>query len=95
MLGTTEGAPDVLVTTDGTNKIDENKYATKWVSFTPSFVKVDMTTGKLEAVNEGTGSVKITVKGDNLETTTAFLTVYVDRPSLVSRQRKKKTTAPM
>ncbi|WP_444403761.1 glycoside hydrolase family 88 protein, partial [Prevotella sp.] len=41
--GTTEGAPDVLVTTDGTNKIEENKYTTKWVSFTPSFVKVDMT----------------------------------------------------
>ena len=80
--GTTEGAPDVLVTTDGTNKIDENKYTTKWVSFTPSFVKVDMTTGYLEAVNEGTGSVRVTVKGDNLETTTAFLTVYVDDPAL-------------
>ena len=87
--GTTEGAPDVLVTTDGTNKIEENKYTTKWVSFTPSFVKVDMTTGKLEAVNEGTGSVRVTVKGDNLETTTAFLTVYVDDPALYRAKEKE------
>ena len=86
--GTTEGAPDVLVT-DGTNKIDENKYTTKWVSFTPSFVKVDMTTGKLEAVNEGTGSVRVTVKGENLETTTAFLTVYVDDPALYRAKEKE------
>lgn len=84
--GTTEGAPDVLVT-DGTNKIEE--YTTKWVSFTPSFVKVDMTTGNLEAVNEGTGSVRVTVKGDNLETTTAFLTVYVDDPALYRAKEKE------
>lgn len=87
--GTTEGAPDVLVTTDGTNKIEENKYTTKWVSFTPSFVKVDMMTGNLEAVNEGTGSVRVTVKGDNLETTTAFLTVYVDDPALYRAKEKE------
>lgn len=84
--GTTEGAPDVLVT-DGTNKIDT--YTTKWVSFTPSFVKVDMTTGNLEAVNEGTGSVRVTVKGENLETTTAFLTVYVDDPALYRAKEKE------
>lgn len=83
--GTTEGAPDVLVTTDGTN----SKYTTKWVSFTPSFVKVDMTTGNLEAVNEGTGSVRVTVKGNNLETTTAFLTVYVDDPALYRAKEKE------
>lgn len=87
--GTTEGAPDVLVTTDGTNKIEESTYTTKWVSFTPSFVKVDMTTGKLEAVNEGTGSVRVTVKGDNLETTTAFLTVYVYDPALYRAKEKE------
>lgn len=87
--GTTEGAPDVLVTTDGTNKIEENKYTTKWISFTPSFVKVDMTTGNLEAVNEGTGSVRVTVKGENLETTTAFLTVYVDDPALYRAKEKE------
>ena len=86
--GTTEGAPDVLVT-DGTNKIEENTYTTKWVSFTPSFVKVDMKTGNLEAVNEGTGSVRVTVKGDKLETTTAFLTVYVDDPALYRAKEKE------
>ena len=93
--GTTEGAPDVLVTTDGTNKIEENTYTTKWVSFTPSFVKVDMTTGKLEAVNEGTGSVRVTVKGDNLETTTAFLTVYVDDPALYRAKEKENDGTPV
>ena len=93
--GTTEGAPDVLVTTNGTNKIDENAYTTKWVSFTPSFVKVDMTTGNLEAVNEGTGSVRVTVKGDNLETTTAFLTVYVDDPALYRAKEKENDGTPV
>ena len=93
--GTTEGAPDVLVTTDGTNKIDENTYTTKWVSFTPSFVKVDMTTGKLEAVNEGTGSVRVTIKGKNLETTTAFLTVYVDDPALYRAKEKENDGTPV
>lgn len=92
--GTTEGAPDVLVT-DGTNKIEENTYTTKWVSFTPSFVKVDMETGKLEAVNEGTGSVRVTVKGDNLETTTAFLTVYVDDPALYRAKEKENDGTPV
>ena len=93
--GTTEGAPDVLVTTDGTNKIKESAYTTKWVSFTPSFVKVDMTTGNLEAVNEGTGSVRVTVKGDNLETTTAFLTVYVDDPALYRAKEKENDGTPV
>ena len=90
--GTTEGAPDVLVTTDGTNN---ETYTTKWVSFTPSFVKVDMTTGNLEAVNEGTGSVRVTVKGDNLETTTAFLTVYVDDPALYRAKEKENDGTPV
>lgn len=93
--GTTEGAPDVLVTTDGTNKIEENKYTTKWVSFTPSFVKVDLETGNLEAVNEGTGSVRVTVKGENLETTTAFLTVYVDDPALYRAKEKENDGTPV
>ena len=93
--GTTEGAPDVLVTTDGTNKIDEKAYTTKWVSFTPSFVKVDMTTGNLKAVNEGTGSVRVTVKGENLETTTAFLTVYVDDPALYRAKEKENDGTPV
>ena len=86
--GTTEGAPDVIVT-DGTKELEEGTaYSLKWISFTPSFVKVDEESGKLEAVNEGNGSVRVTVKGDNLETMTAFLTVYVDDPAVYRAKDK-------
>ena len=78
-VGTTEGAPDVTVT-DGTNEI--TNYNLRWVSFSPSYVKVDEKTGNLEAVSEGQGSVRITVTGDNLESMTAFLSVYVDDPTV-------------
>lgn len=78
-VGTTEGAPDVTVT-DGTKDI--TNYNLKWVSFSPSYVKVDENTGNLEAVSEGQGSVRITVTGDNLESMTAFLSVYVDDPAV-------------
>ena len=84
--GTTEGAPDVIVT-DGTKELEET-YSLKWISFTPSFVKVDEESGKLEAVNEGNGSVRVTVKGENLETMTAFLTVYVDDPAVYRAKDK-------
>lgn len=80
-VGTTEGAPDVTVT-DGTKVIAEGNYNLKWVSFSPSYVKVDEKTGNLEAVSEGQGSVRITVTGDNLESMTAFLSVYVDDPAV-------------
>lgn len=83
--GTTEGAPDVIVT-DGTNEL--SGYSLKWISFTPSFVKVNETSGNLEAVNEGNGSVRVTVKGENLETMTAFLTVYVDDPAVYRAKDK-------
>lgn len=78
-VGTTEGAPDVTVT-DGSKEI--TNYNLKWVSFSPSYVKVDEKTGNLEAVSEGQGSVRITVTGDNLESMTAFLSVYVDDPAV-------------
>lgn len=78
-VGTTEGAPDVTVT-NGTKEI--TNYNLKWVSFSPSYVKVDEKTGNLEAVSEGQGSVRITVTGDNLESMTAFLSVYVDDPAV-------------
>lgn len=80
-VGTTEGAPDVTVT-DGTKEIAEGDYNLKWVSFSPSYVKVDENTGNLEAVSEGQGSVRITVTGENLESMTAFLSVYVDDPAV-------------
>lgn len=86
-VGTTEGAPDVTVT-DGTNKI--TNYNLRWVSFSPSYVKVDEKTGNLEALSEGQGSVRITVTGDNLETMTAFLSVYVDDPAVYRTKSTEK-----
>lgn len=86
-VGTTEGAPDVTVT-DGTNKI--TNYNLRWVSFSPSYVKVDEKTGNLEAVSEGQGSVRITVTGDNLESMTAFLSVYVDDPAVYRAKSTEK-----
>ena len=86
-VGTTEGAPDVTVT-DGTKEI--SNYNLKWVSFSPSYVKVDGNTGKLEAVSEGQGSVRITVTGDNLESMTAFLSVYVDDPAVYRTKSTEK-----
>lgn len=86
-VGTTEGAPDVTVT-DGKDKISD--YNLKWVSFSPSYVKVDENTGKLEAVSEGQGSVRITVTGDNLESMTAFLSVYVDDPAVYRTKSTEK-----
>lgn len=88
-VGTTEGAPDVTVT-DGTKEIAEGDYNLKWVSFSPSYVKVDEKTGKLEAVSEGQGSVRITVTGDNLESMTAFLSVYVDDPAVYRTKSTEK-----
>lgn len=88
-VGTTEGAPDVTVT-DGTKEIAEGDYKLKWVSFSPSYVKVDENTGNLEAVSEGQGSVRITVTGDNLESMTAFLSVYVDDPAVYRAKSTEK-----
>lgn len=88
-VGTTEGAPDVTVT-DGTNKIPESDYKLRWVSFSPSYVKVDEKTGNLEAVSEGQGSVRITVTGDKLESMTAFLNVYVDDPAVYRTKSTEK-----
>ena len=88
-VGTTEGAPDVTVT-DGTKEIAEGNYNLKWVSFSPSYVKVDEKTGNLEAVSEGQGSVRITVTGENLESMTAFLSVYVDDPAVYRTKSTEK-----
>lgn len=88
-VGTTEGAPDVTVT-DGTKEIAEGDYNLRWVSFSPNYVKVDEKTGKLVAVSEGQGSVRITVTGDNLESMTAFLSVYVDDPAVYRTKSTEK-----
>lgn len=86
--GTTEGAPDVTVTKkDGNTDVilDESEYTTTWTSFAPGIIKVDVNSGKLEAIREGTAQVRIVVRGtedSNIESTTKFFTVYVDDPAL-------------
>lgn len=85
-VGTREDAADVTVT-NGTDIIPDNTYKLAWRSFTPGIVKVDEN-GNLEAVSEGNGSVRVTVVGDNLESMTAFLKVYVDAPALYRAKQK-------
>lgn len=80
--GTREDAPDVTITDYNTGKvIDESSYKVSWTTFTPGICKVDAN-GNIEAVSEGDGEVRVTVTGDNMESTTAFLKVLVDDPSM-------------
>ena len=84
--GTFESAADVTVM-NGKDIIPDNGYKLAWRSFTPGIVKVDAD-GNIEAVSEGNGDIRVSVYGENLETMTAFLKVYVDAPALY---RAKKT----
>lgn len=84
--GTFESAADVTVM-NGKDIIPDNEYKLAWRSFTPGIVKVDAD-GNIEAVSEGNGDIRVSVYGENLETMTAFLKVYVDDPALY---RAKKT----
>lgn len=84
--GTFESAADVTVM-NGKDIIPDNGYKLAWSSFTPGIVKVDAD-GNIEAVSEGNGDIRVSVYGENLETMTAFLKVYVDDPALY---RAKKT----
>lgn len=80
--GTREDAPDVTITDYNTGKvIDESSYKVSWTTFTPGICKVDAN-GNIEAVSEGDGKVRVTVTGDNMESTTAFLKVLVDDPAM-------------
>ena len=80
--GTREDAPDVTITDYNTGKvIDESSYKVSWTTFTPGICKVDAN-GNIEAVSEGDGEVRVTVTGDNMESTTAFLKVLVDDPAM-------------
>lgn len=79
--GTTQGAPDLTVTTENTTLAD-TEYNTLWFSTSPGIVKVDAKTGKIEAVSEGTAKIRVVVTGENLESTTALITVEVDDPAL-------------
>lgn len=80
--GTREDAPDVTITDYNTGKvIDESNYKVSWTTFTPGICKVDAN-GNIEAVSEGDGEVRVTVTGEKMESTTAFLKVLVDDPAM-------------
>lgn len=79
--GTTQVAPDLTVK-KGNATLAYTEYNTSWFSTSPGVVKVDATTGKLEAVSEGTANIRVVVTGDNLESTTALITIDVDNPAM-------------
>ena len=79
--GTTQAAPDLTVTTENATLAD-TEYNTLWFSTSPGVVKVDAKTGKIEAVSEGTANIRVVVTGENLESTTALITVEVDDRAL-------------
>ncbi len=75
--GTTHDAPDLTVK-NGKTTLGDTEYNAKWFSTSPGVVKVDAKTGKIEAVSEGTAEIRVVVTGENLESTTARITVKVD-----------------
>lgn len=79
--GTTHEAPDLTVK-NGNATLADTEYKVTWFSTSPGVVKVDATTGKIEAVSEGTANIRVVVTGDNLESTTALITVEVDDKAL-------------
>ena len=79
--GNTQVAPDLTVT-KGTTTLGYTEYNVTWFSTSPGVVKVDAKTGKIGAVSEGTAEIRVVVSGDNLESTTALITVEVDDPAM-------------
>lgn len=79
--GTTQVAPDLTVK-NGNATLGDTEYNVKWFSTSPGVVKVDATTGKIEAVSEDTANIRVVVTGENLESTTALISVEVDDPAL-------------
>lgn len=79
--GNTQVAPDLTVT-KGTTTLGYTEYNVTWFSTSPGVVKVDASTGKIEAVSEGTAEIRVVVSGENLESTTALITVDVDDPAV-------------
>ena len=88
--GTTRVAPDLTVKTE-TTTLDDRGYNVSWFSTSPGVVKVDATTGKIEAVSEGTANIRVVVTGENLESTTALISVEVDDPALYRVKSKGET----
>ena len=81
MYAGTTVAPDLTVK-NGNATLADTEYHTSWFSTSPGVVKVDATTGKIEAVSKGTADIRVVVSGDNLESTTALITVDVDDPAV-------------
>lgn len=79
--GTTQVAPDLTVT-NGSATLADTEYKALWFSTSPGVVKVDATTGKLEAVSEGNANIRVVVTGETLESTTALIAVDVDDPAV-------------
>ena len=79
--GTTQVAPDLTVK-KGNATLAYTEYNTSWFSTSPGVIKVDATTGKIEAVSEGTANIRVVVTGKNLESTTALITIDVDDPAV-------------
>lgn len=79
--GTTQVAPDLTVT-NGSATLADTEYKALWFSTSPGVVKVDATTGKLEAVSEGNANIRVVVTGETLESTSALITVDVDDPAV-------------
>lgn len=86
--GTTHEAPDLTVKNE-TTTLGDTEYKVTWFSTSPGVVKVDATTGKIEAVSEGTANIRVVVTGANLESTTALITIDVD-DSAVYRVKSDK-----
>ena len=79
--GTTHEAPDLTVKNE-TTTLGDTEYKVTWFSTSPGVVKVDAKTGKIEAVSEGTANIRVVVTGENLESTTALISVEVDDPAM-------------
>ena len=71
-----------MTVTKGTTTLGDTEYYVTWFSTSPGVVKVDATTGKIEAVSEGTANIRVVVTGENLESTTALITIDVDDPAV-------------
>ncbi|CDA57983.1 glycosyl hydrolase family 88 [Prevotella sp. CAG:604] len=81
--GTTQVAPDLTVQiVDTKQTLGDTEYNVTWFSTSPGVVKVDAKTGKIEAVSEGTANIRVVVTGENLESTTALISVGVDDPAM-------------
>lgn len=81
--GTTQVAPELTVQiVDTKQTLGDTEYNVTWFSTSPGVVKVDAKTGKIEAVSEGTAKIRVVVTGENLESTTALITVEVDDRAL-------------